>query len=71
MKTTHIDEKKKVLVEKREKLIKRYGEAVRAGETIAEGSPDEATEPDDTVSVGRPDSPAGPPPEDFGFKAPF
>ena len=30
MKTTHIDEKKKVLVEKREELIGRYGEAVRA-----------------------------------------
>jgi len=30
MKTNHIDEKKKVLVEKREKLIDRFGEAVRA-----------------------------------------
>lgn len=30
MKTTHIDEKKKTLVEKRERLIGRYGEAVRA-----------------------------------------
>lgn len=30
MKTTHIDEKKKVLVEKREKLIDQFGEAARA-----------------------------------------
>ena len=30
MKTTHIDEKKKVLVEKREKLIGRFGDAARA-----------------------------------------
>jgi len=30
MKTTHIEEKKRILVEKREKLIGRFGDAVRA-----------------------------------------
>ncbi len=30
MKTTHIEEKKRVLIEKREKLIGRFGDAVRA-----------------------------------------
>jgi len=33
MKTTHIDEKKKVLIEKREKLIGRFSDAVRARKT--------------------------------------
>jgi hypothetical protein len=35
MKTTHIDEKKKALVEKREKLIDRFCEAVRASKGTA------------------------------------
>ena len=34
MKTTHIDEKKKMLVEKREKLIGQFGEAARAHKAI-------------------------------------
>ena len=35
MKTTHIDEKKKALVEKREQLIGRFSDAVRARKTTA------------------------------------
>ncbi len=35
MKTTHIDEKKKVLVEKREKLIGQFSDAVRARKATA------------------------------------
>jgi hypothetical protein len=35
MKTTHIDEKKKVLIEKREKLIGQFGDAARARKSAA------------------------------------
>ena len=35
MKTTHLEEKRKVLIEKREKLIDRFNKAARARKSTA------------------------------------